>query len=282
MAITLTSTYQELKALLYHNNALNADMYVCIDARCTLQSGNTYKVDYRLRVAQGYQHVPINATSVNNSASLTGTGATSYSASGGTFTISNVGNNNIAVISATGVSGGTTVSVSGHYFLGYYNWGTPSGTNVTATALVPDSSKAPDTPEIKVEQTSATSVKVTYGTMSFGNPNTGTVHLYGGTSPNPTSVLSSYSSEGYYEYEHTGLTTGTTYYYRAKAENSQVSSPYSVEVAITLSDTTGPKYYGSVANASTRIVKMYGSVNSQSKKIEKIYGSVNGQAKRIF
>lgn len=282
MAITLTSTYQELNALLYHNNTFNADMYVCIDAKCTLQSGNTYKVDYRLRVAQGYQYVPISATSVNNSASLTGTGATSYSASGGTFTISNVGNNNIAVISATGISGGTTVSVSGHYFMGNYNWGTPSGTNVTATALVPNSYQAPDTPEIRVVPNSATSVEITYGTMSFGNPNTGTVTLYGGTSPNPTTVLDTYSEEGYTQYSDTSLTTGTTYYYRAKAENAQVASGYSAEVAITLPATTGPKYYGSVADESTRIVKMYGSVNSQSKKIEKIYGSVNGQAKRIF
>lgn len=282
MAITLTSTYQELNALVYHNNSLNTDMYVCIDARCILQSGNTYRVDYRLRVAQGSSNVPINSTSVNNSATLTGTSATSYSASGGTFTLSVNGNNNIAVISASNVAGGTTVSVAGHYFMGYYNWGTPSGTNVTATAVVPNSYQAPDRPEIRVVPTSATSIEVTYGTMSFGNPNTGTVTLYSGTSPNPTEVLSVYGNEGYFTYEDTGLTTGTTYYYRAKAENSQVSSGYSAEVAITLPLTTGPKYYGSVGGDSTRVVKMYGSVNSQSKKIEKIYGSVGGQAKRIF
>lgn len=282
MAIPLTSTYRELNALLYHNNALNADMYVCIDARCTLQSGNTYKVDYRLRVAQGYQYVPLSATSVNNSASLTGTGATSYSASGGTFTISNVGNNNIAVISATGVSGGTTVSVSGHYFMGYYNWGTPSGTNVTATALVPNSYQAPDTPEIKVEQTSATSVKVTYGTMSFGNPNTGTVHLYGGTTANPTTVLDTQTTTGPHTFLHNNLTVGDTYYYRAMATNSQQSSDYSVEAAVTLQGTTAPKTYGSVNGDATKITKMYGPVNNQATTITKLYGSENGQAKRIF
>ena len=172
---------------------------------------------------------------------------------------------------------GTVEAITWHYEVG------GSGTtaiDVSKDVVIP--AQKPEQPEIKVEQTSATSVEVTYGTMSFCIPNTGTVTLYGGTSPNPTTVLDTYSGEGYTQYGDTGLTTGTTYYYRAKAENAQVSSDYSVEVAITPSGTTEPKYYGSVTDESTRILKMYGSVNSQSKRIDKIYGSVGGQAKRIF
>lgn len=172
---------------------------------------------------------------------------------------------------------GTVEAITWHYEVG------GSGTtaiDVSKDVVIP--TQKPEQPEIKVEQTSATSVEVTYGTMSFGIPNTGTVTLYGDTSPNPTTVLDTQTTTGPHTFLHSNLTVGDTYYYRVIATNGQQSSDYSVEVAVTIQGTTSPKTYGSVNSDATKITKMYGPVSNQATTITKIYGSVGGQAKRIF
>ena len=114
---------------------------------------------------------------------------------------------------------------------------------------------APTTPTISISSSDASSVTVVYGTTSFGNPPTGTVTLYGGASASPTTALDTTTTTGDRSFTHTGLTSGTTYYYRARANNGQLNSNYSTEIAITLNEHN-----------------LYGSVNGETKKVEKLYG----------
>ena len=95
------------------------------------------------------------------------------------------------------------------------------------TVWFPDPYSPPNTPSISVSATSSTSVAVTYGTSSFGNPSTGTVYLYGGTANNPTTQIASKTTTGNSTYNHTGLTANTRYYYRARAYNGNQWSDYS-------------------------------------------------------
>lgn len=137
----------------------------------------------------------------------------------------------------------------------------------------------PATPTISVVSSTARSITIIYGTTSFGNPSTGTVTLYGGTSPNPTSAVTSYNATGNITAILSNLKPGTTYYYRARATNGQLSSDYSITVS---ASTKFIGMYGSVNGQAKKIQKMYGSVNGQTKEIQKLYGSVNGLTKRIF
>lgn len=130
---------------------------------------------------------------------------------------------------------------------------TGSGTFVVT---FPAGYTAPDTPTISGSNTSATSNTITYGTTSFGNPSTGTVTLYGGTTANPTTVLDTYSATGDHTFTHTGLAPATTYYYRAKANNGQLDSSYSTEISV----------------MTDNAYKLYGSNNGEAKKIIKLYG----------
>lgn len=175
------------------------------------------------------------------------------------------------------VNFGTTHGVHWYYYVGASG---TSAIDVWKDVYIP--AVAPNTPAIGVNIKSATEIDVDYGTISFGLPNTGTVTLYGGTTTAPTTILGTYSSTGITTFKHTGLTTGTTYYYRAKASNGPAESGYSKEVAITLDGTKHPKYYGSVGGDATQIGKFYGSVGGNTTRVTKLYGSVNGQTKRFF
>ena len=174
------------------------------------------------------------------------------------------------------VAFGRTVTIVGKVWTYVYGDAWITGNTVTlATPYV-----APTTPTISASNISATSNTITYGTTSFGNPATGTVTLYGGTTANPTTVLDTYNATGDHTFTHTGLTPETTYYYRAKANNGQLDSSYSTEVSATTQ--SAGKLYGSVNGETKRVVKLYGSVNGQTKEITKLYGSVGGVTKRIY
>lgn len=138
---------------------------------------------------------------------------------------------------------------------------------------------APATPTISATASGPNTISVTYGTTSFGNPSSGTVTLYGGTSSSPTTSLNTNNTTGNKTFSHTGLVPGITYHYRARANNGQLSSNYSTEITVT---TPFIGMYGSVNGITKKVVKLYGSVNGQTKEIKKLYGSVNGVTKRIF
>lgn len=91
----------------------------------------------------------------------------------------------------------------------------------------PGTYTAPNKPTVSIDTAYAASIIVNYGTSSFGNPSSGTVYLYGGTSSNPTTQIASKTTTGNSNYNHTGLTGNTKYYYRARAKNSQLWSSYS-------------------------------------------------------
>ena len=135
-----------------------------------------------------------------------------------------------------------------------------SGENTGSTTINFDATYvAPTTPTISAT-VSGTTATITYGTTSFGTPSSGTVTLYGGTTSSPTTSIDTTNTTGNKTFSHTGLTPGTTYYYRARANNGQLNSNYSTEVTIT------------VPVSATQV--LYGSVNGQTKQVQKLYGSV--------
>lgn len=216
--MALTTSYQTIKEASYTVDG--STFKVMLQAKYGDQSGNSCKVCYRLVV-----NAPkwITATTVNNSAVLNGTGASGWSASGGTFSL-NSGDNVIAEIISGAVSGGATVTISGGYYMGYYNWGS---TDLSGTATVPTFVVAPAKPTVSVTNNGYNSNKITYGASSFGTPSSGTVNLYGGTSATPTTKITSKTTTGNSTYTQNSLTGNTRYYYRAQATNGSATSDYS-------------------------------------------------------
>ena len=141
-----------------------------------------------------------------------------------------------------------------------------------SSGTLPSGYVAPTTPTISAT-VSGTTATITYGTTSFGTPSTGTVTLYGGTATAPTTSIDTTNTTGNKTFSHTGLTPGTTYYYRARANNGQLDSNYSTEVSIAVPTPTTAKLYGSVNSQAEQVQKLYGSVNQLSKEILKLYGA---------
>lgn len=154
-----------------------------------------------------------------------------------------------------------------------------AGENTGSTTIYFDATYvAPTTPTITATANSGSSITINYGTTSFGNPSTGTIYLYYGTSSSTiTTLLDTKTTTGTNTFTHTGLNGNTTYYYRTRAYNGQLYSSY-----VSTSATTKAPLYGSVGGQTKTVQKLYGSVNGQTKAIQKFYGSVNGQTKRIY
>lgn len=174
---------------------------------------------------------------------------------------------------------GSSISAGVRFYSSPWGW-TGDNLYLSDTLTFTSPTTPPNTPTISIGNVTANSVTVTYGTTSFGNPSTGVVTLYGGTSAAPTTTINTTNTTGDKTFVYTGLTPETTYYFRARANNGQLNSNYSTEISvITPFDR---RFYGSVNNQTKKIAKLYGSVNGQTKEIIKLYGSVNGQTKRIF
>ena len=126
----------------------------------------------------------------------------------------------------TGLSQGTT-----YYYRARANngqlWGDYSA-NASATTY-----STPPVPSISISSRTTNQVVVSYGLNSFGDPNSGTVYLYGGTSSNPTSQIASKTSTGSSNYTYTGLSANQTYYFRTRASNGQYTTNYSSNVSTT-------------------------------------------------
>lgn len=149
--------------------------------------------------------------------------------------------------------------------------GVTSSGSVTATTY-----KVPNAPTISVTNTSATVNRITYGTSSFNTPSTGTVYLYGGTASSPTTQLTTKTTTGNSNYDHTSRTGNTKYYYRARANNTGGWSSYSSEVSV-ITRPAAPTITTTAISAQSATIKM--TVPSQgSAATMTLYYSVDGGA----
>lgn len=139
---------------------------------------------------------------------------------------------------------------------------------------------APEIPTVSFVSATGDSITVSYGTTSFGDPATGTVELYGCVYTGTDAIIDTKTTIGQSEFTWTGLTPGTTYAFKAKADNGYQSTAFSDELLATTQGSVA--LYGSVNNQTKRVKKLYGSVNGQTKLIKKLYGSVNGETKLVY
>ena len=127
---------------------------------------------------------------------------------------------------------GFTVSTSG----GTYSWSfnnplTGSVLQCSGTIDIPAQQVAPNTPTVSVATNSYKALNITWGTSSFGSPNTGTVYLYYGTSASPTTQATNKTTTGNSLLTMDILNANTKYYYRSRAKNTaDLWSSYSSDV----------------------------------------------------
>lgn len=113
---------------------------------------------------------------------------------------------------------------------------------------------APSTPTVSAATNSDTSLDVTWGTSSFGNPNSGTAYLYGGTAASPTTEMYNKSTTGTSLWTGTGLTPNTKYYYRARAKNTaDLWSSYSADATATTKAAAPTVSAGTIEHDSAQV-----------------------------
>ena len=173
----------------------------------------------------------------NSYGTATISGATFY----GQQTDAVVGSCTFSISEAGGTYSGYTYNAG--YVGGDTSWSSPAW-----SVTIPSQYTKPAKPTVSTSVSSDTQINVTYGTTSWGNPNSGTVYLYGGTSTAPTTQIASKTTTGNSTYSHTGLSANTMYYYRARANNGQLNSDYSTEVSAV---TKAPKTTLSLNSASS-------------------------------
>ena len=165
----------------------------------------------------------------------------------------------------------------GQIYLGWKTEGNSyiSGSRVQLITL-PQGYTAPSTPSVSASNSSNTANSVTYGTSSFGNPSSGTVYLYGGTSASPTSQIASKTTTGNSSYSHTGLTGNTRYYYRSRVSNGQLWSSYSSETNVLTRPTTPSAVTLTVTGTTTATLKITSPSQGSSGTMTAYYKLNNG------
>lgn len=142
----------------------------------------------------------------------------------------------------------------------YLGWKTEGNSYISGSRVqqitLPQGYTAPSTPSVSASNSSNTANSVTYGTSSFGNPSSGTVYLYGGTSASPTTQIASKTTTGNSSYSHTGLTGNTRYYYRSRASNGQLWSSYSSDANVLTRPTTPSAVTLTVTGTTTATLKI--------------------------
>lgn len=266
MAVTLTNDWQTIATTtLNYTYTYNYTWTVALQAKYQNQSGNSAEVRVRAIITNstGYSWTGSNKYyNVNNN------GAVQYSgtvAAWGSFTTNEY--------NAGSLNGGSSTSLSAVWQV--INYSTTASESVTMPQFI----VAPNTPTVSASNNDPYKNSVTFGTSSFGVPSTGTVYLYGGTSNNPTTQLTSKSTLGNSTYTHTGLLPNTTYYYRARAKNSANQwSAYSSTISIT----TKRAVYVSYEDKTKLARKVETSYNGLARNVLKLYDSDDGTARRIY
>lgn len=222
------------------------------------RSGNTVTLSSMVLVisstvsSTGSSSFDFTVNGVNNALTIYADGST------------NLGSYSLANTSFSAASTQTSASIG---------WSSSDGYSGSFTVTFPAGAVAPNTPTVSAVNTTSTSNTITFGTSSYGTPSSGTVTLFGGTTINPTAVLSTSTSTGDNTFVHSGLTPNTTYYYRAKATNGTLDSGYSNEVNVTTSRSVD--LYGSVNNSTKRVIKLYGPLEKLT-SISFNYGPTSG------
>lgn len=216
MAITLTTSAQVVGS--NQDGGFKGELLAWYSDK----SGNNATVHVALRVTfidSNYAYYY--GTNKNYTLNFNGTSSAQYSPS------MNI-NEGVTMAERTqSVAGGSSISASGSWYS--YNYGS-FNINLSQTVNLPVFATKPATPTVSASTGTATTTSVTYGTTSFGTPNSGTVYLYGGTGSAPTGSITSKTTTGNSTFTHSGLASNTRYYYRARAYNNQLWSDYSSTV----------------------------------------------------
>lgn len=143
---------------------------------------------------------------------------------------------------------------------------------------------SPATPSISGTNIDSYTNQITYGTSSFGNPSSGTVYLYGGTSPDPTTQIKSKTTTGNSTVTLDNLEPNTTYYYRARAHNGKAWSGYSQTITVKTKAATLVPYPNDPERTNTAkyAKKMEAPLNGLARNVKKLYRSNGGVAQRIY
>jgi len=177
---------------------LNGPPVVVVDA-----SGNVYIADYS-------NHRVRKVDTTGNISTIAGTGTAGYSGDGGAATSAKLDR-----------PYGVALDASGNIYIA------DQGNN--RIRKITFNINAPATPTNLTTSTGNTQVTLTWTANSESD--LASYRVYGGTSSNPTTLLSTITA-GTETYTHTGLTNGTTYYYRITAVDNAVNeSGYSSEVS---------------------------------------------------
>lgn len=270
MAITLTTSAQVIGS--ESNNGWRAELLAWYDG----QSGNNATVHVALRITFiDSRYSSWYGTNKGYTLNFNGTSSDSYSPE--MFKDSPVW----VVERTQTLSGGSNIYPSGGWYCYSYS---DISVGISDSVVLPAFIVAPNVPTVSVSNNDPYANQITFGTTSWGNPNSGTVYLYGGTSPNPTTQLTSKNTLGNSTYTHTGLSPNTTYYYRARAKNASAWSNYSLTISITTKRAVFVPYPNNPAESNTTKLakKLEGSLNGLARKVLKLYDSSDGKARRIY
>lgn len=267
MAVTLSNDWQTITSsnLNYTYSGISYSWKLDLQAKYQNQSGNSAEVKVRAIITNNtnaYWSGSNKYYNINNNGAVQYAGQVSAYAS---FTTNEY--------SAGNLSGGNSMSLSGVWQVINYS------TTASETVIMPTFEVAPNVPTVSVSNNDPYQNSVTFGTTSFGVPSSGTVYLYGGTSNNPTTQLTSKNTLGNSTYNHTGLNPNTTYYYRARAKNTANQwSAYSPTISIT----TRRAVYAPYEDKTKLVRKMEVPLNGLARKVLKLYDSDDGEARRIY
>lgn len=272
MAITLSTTKQRIGV--NNDTGFQAELY----GWYSNQSGNTATVHVELRVTFiDSRYTKYYGSNKNYSLDFNGTSTAQYAPEMSL-------NDTVTMDARTqSLSGGSAISASGSWYS--YEYGSFS-VGLSDTVVLPAFIIAPSTPTLSIVNNNAHQNTITYGTSSWGQPNSGNIKLWVADNPSFTSetLLQTKTTTGSNVFVHTSLTADTTYYYRTLATNGSASSNYVSESVTTRKALYVPTPNDPEETNETILVqKLLVPFNGLSKNVIKLYrGNADDEAERIF